>query len=646
MSYTTTNVHELVKIREFDEQVVPETIIDVLHAICKQYGHRDAMVYNDNGFWKRYTWRRYYDTALQIAAVFIKFGLQVGEGVSIMGFNSPEWFLCNLAAIMAGGVSVGIYTTNSVEICEYIIKDSNSQIVVVENELQLKKILSINGADRIKAIIQYTGSLNDSLMCYHNVYDWSTIMMYATEMCCIESSERTCVEQVNDMIGSLKPNQCSTIIYTSGTTGMPKGVMLSHDNVIWTAKAVLKQFNIKQGNPQRVVSYLPLSHVAGQMVDIYGMMVNGGSTWFAEPTALKGTLVKTLLEAKPTIFLGVPRVWEKIQDQINASIKGKLKRFIMDKAMKVGLKYHQRLECNYHKKPDHWKLYDKLVFSKIKEKMGLSCCKLFLSGAAPIKMDTLQFFASIGIHIDNIYGMSECSGPMSISTPMMFKTGSCGRRLMSTDLIIIPGTGEICTAGRHIMMGYLNNPEKTAETIDDEGWLHSGDIGKIDNNGYLYVTDRIKNLIITSGGENIAPTPIEDRLRNEIPIISNCMVIGDKRKFLSVLVTLKCVIDENGNPTNELDPSAIAYIQSLGSSVNTVSGARHDFKVTNCIEQGLIKSNVKSTSNAHNVYKFTILPTDFSINGGELGPTLKIKRMVVEQKYHDLIEKMYTGEQA
>jgi long-chain-fatty-acid--CoA ligase ACSBG len=622
------------------------TIIDVVREICKQYGHRDAMVYDDNGVWKRYTWKRYYDTALQIAAVFVKFGLHVGEGVSILGFNSPEWFLCNLAAIMAGGISVGIYTTNSAEICEYIIKDSNSQIVVVENELQLKKILSINGTDRIKAIIQYTGSLNDSVKCYHNVYDWNTIMMYATEMCCIESSERTCVEQVNDVMASLKPNQCSTIIYTSGTTSnIPKGVMLSHDNVIWTAKTVLKQFNIKQSSPQRVVSYLPLSHVAGQMIDIYGMMVNGGATWFAEPTALKGTLVKTLLQAKPTIFLGVPRVWEKIQDQINASIKGKFKRFIMDKAMKVGYTYHQRLECNYHKKPDHWDFFDKLVFRKIKEKLGLSCCKLFLSGAAPIQTETLQFFASIGIHIDNVYGMSECSGPMSTSSPYMFKTGSCGRRLMSTELMINPETGEICTSGRHVMMGYLNNPEKTAETIDANGWLHSGDIGKLDNDGYLYVTGRIKDLLITAGGENIAPVPIEDRLKNEVLIISNCMVIGDKRKFLSVLVTLKCIVDENGNPTDALDPSVIAYLQSVGSSTKTVSAARKDFKVLNCIEQGLVRSNTKSTSNAHNVYKFTILPIDFSINGGELGPTLKLKRMVVEQKYQDLIEKMYAGEQ-
>jgi len=632
MSFTTTNVNNYVKIRESNDFISPETIVSAFQNCIEKYGDRKAMYYKDNNKWKSFTWREYLNSAKLIAATFIKLGLKRGEGVAIIGFNSYKWFLCNLAAIMAGGVSVGIYGTNSPDICRYIINNSSSKIVVVENTFQLNKIKVIRDCIDIKTIVQYNGPLDELSP---DTFDWDGFMDT------VHKIEPEFIEQVDSTVKKIQPYNCSTLIYTSGTTGLPKGVMLSHDNIIWTTKTVLETVGIHASKPQTVVSYLPLSHVAAQMIDIYMPLINGGCTWFAEPTALKGTLIETLKVAKPTIFMGVPRVWEKVMEKMQATALNisKLKKFIAKKAKHTGLTKHYREEHGIKKKPMLWGLWNELVYKKVKQKLGFSRCHLFLTGAAPIKMEVLEYFASLNMPLNNIYGMSECSGPMTLSYKNHSLTGSAGQALQNTRLKIDPITGEICTFGRHIMMGYLNNKKKTSETIDSEGWLHSGDIGKLDEKGFLHITGRIKELIVTSGGENIPPVLVENSIKKELPIVSNCMLIGDHRKFLTCLITLKCFIDSEGRPTDVLDYVVKKIFKK--NNIITVSDAIGNKHVREYIQKGIDRVNENSISKAQKVQKFTILPVDFSMHGDELGPTLKLKRTVVYNKYIDLINSMY-----
>ena len=620
-------------------KIKPKTIPEIFLSTAIKYGNRNALAYQSNdqsdNKWNYVTWAEYYDVTKKIANGFIELGLRKGEGVAILGFNSPEWFLCNMAAIMAGGVSVGIYTTNSTETCNYIINDSKSTIIIVENDEYLKKILDIPKEQRsnIKAIIQYNGgkTVNED-----HIYSWKDFVLLSGGVA-IKS------DYVNEILDKIDPHQCSTLIYTSGTTGNPKGVMLSHDNIIWTTKTVLNTVGIIPENPQRVVSYLPLSHVAGQMVDMYMPLINGGETWFAKPSALKGTLVETLKEAQPTIFLGVPRVWEKIMEKMRE--KGNqltgIKKFISTKAKEIGLERHYDTEIGHLPTSLSWDICNSLVYSKIKTELGLNNCSLFLTGAAPISKDTLEYFASLNIPICDVYGMSETSGPISFSYNNNIKLGSSGKQLIDSELRIDPTTSEICVKGRHIMMGYWNQPDKTKETIDDDGWLHTGDMGLIDRNGFLHITGRIKELIITAGGENIPPIILEDNVKAELQIVSNCMLIGDKRKFLTLLITLKCVVDENNMPTNQLDKNLVELFKQLGSKIKTINEAIEDKIVLNYITDGITKANKKSISGAQKIQKFKILPVDFSIGTGELGPTLKLKRNVVTEKYKHLIDEMY-----
>lgn len=633
MKYTTTKISETVDVQSDDSAISQSTVVDAFKNTVVKYGDRTALRFKVGDSWKSTDWRGYYDQCYDVASKFLKFGLKLGEGVAILGFNSPEWFISNMAAIIAGGVSVGVYTTNSSEICEYVIKDSNSKIVIVENDAQLQKILPFAEKLELLAIIQYDNKLNSSQQLPANVYTWT---QFINE-----------VESNNGMVelnlSIMRPNACSTLIYTSGTTGNPKGVMLSHDNIVWTSKIVSQTVGLTPNKVEKVVSYLPLSHVAAQMIDMYMPLINGGETWFASPDALKGSLANTLKDAKPTIFLGVPRVWEKMMETMIAKAKdiSKFKKMVSRKAKQIGLEKNKRLEQGNHSTPFGYTVFDMLVYKKVKAALGLSNCKLFLTGAAPISREVLDYFASLDILINDIYGLSECSGPMTISFPSKFKVTSSGTKIPHTQLKLDADTNEICTKGRHIMMGYINQQEKTDEAVDCDGWLHTGDIGRFDEDGFLFITGRMKELLVTSGGENIPPVLIEDNVKAELPIVSNCMLIGDKRKFLTILITLKCSVDDSGNPTDEIDKNVLDEYRKMGTSVTRVSQAISDPLVFGTIQDGIKLANQKAVSNAQRIQKFKFLPTDFSINGGELGPTLKLKRNVVMEKYAELIEEMY-----
>ncbi|KAM9754063.1 long-chain-fatty-acid--CoA ligase ACSBG1 [Menidia menidia] len=638
----TTDVRGSVKLR-VDEgcQEEPVTIHQMFKASVEKYGNLHALASKKNDRWEKLTFSEYYQFCRRAAKSFMKLGLERFHGVAILGFNSAEWFFSAVGAILAGGVMTGIYSTNSPEACEYVASDSKANIIVVENQQQLEKILQVRDRlPHLKAIVQYSGQLQQRMP---NLYNWDEFLDLGLDV-----SD----EQLDDIISSQKANQCCILIYTSGTTGKPKGVMLSHDNITWTASYASRVGDLQPANMKQesAVSYLPLSHIAAQIYDLWTGIHWGGLVYFAQPDALKGSLITTLREACPTSHMGVPRVWEKMMEKIKQGISqcGYVKKKLITWAMSVSLEANQRCLLKDDEKPFLLSLADSLVLQRLRAELGLGCCQKFFSGAAPIGSETVQFFLGLNIRLYEAYGLSESAGPHFMSGPSTYKLPSCGKvvpgcrcKLANTDA---EGIGEICFWGRNIFMGFLNMEDKTREALDDEGWLHSGDLGRIDEEGFLYITGRMKELIITAGGENVAPVPIEEAVKRELPIISNAILIGDKRKFLSMLLTLKCCGDaETMEPTEELSLEAVEFCRQLGSQASKVSDIieGRDKEVHQAVQEGINRVNSAAISNAQRIQKWTILRKDFSVSGGELGPTMKLRRPVVMEMYHNVIESLY-----
>ncbi|KAK9519559.1 hypothetical protein VZT92_022282 [Zoarces viviparus] len=620
----------------------PLTINQMFTSAVEHFADYTALSWKEGEQQKSLNYREYYQTCRTAAKSFLKLGLQRYHGVGILGFNSAEWFISDIAAIFAGGFAVGIYTTNSPEACQYVANNSKANIIVVENHKQLQKILQVEDKlPHLKAIIQYKDALKEKRP---NLYTWAEFM---------ELGRDEPDAPLDAIVSSQKPNQCCTLIYTSGTTGQPKGVMLSHDNITWTALSTCRHVGLTDAtrSQELVVSYLPLSHVAAQMVDIWVSMRVGGTTHFAQPDALKGSLVDTLKEVRPTAFMGVPRVWEKMQEKMksvgakSSTMRKKLAAWAKDVGLQTNLtRMNQSGAAG--RTPLSYQVAKKLVFKKVRKALGLDRCSKCYTGAAPITKDTLEFFLSLDIPLYELYGMSESTGPHTISIPEAFKLTSCGKEIPGCRTKLHnpdeEGNGEICFWGRHVFMGYLNMPDKTDEALDAEGWLHSGDLGKHDQNGFLFITGRIKELIITAGGENIPPVPIEDAVKEAVPLISNAMLIGDKRKFLSMLLTIKCQLNaESGEPEDELTPEAIELCRKLGSNATRVSEIGHDRLIHAAIQEGINRVNKEATSNAQRIQKWIVLDRDFSLPGGELGPTMKLKRPVVAKMYKEQIENFY-----
>lgn len=499
-----------------------------------------------------------------MAKAFIKLGLEPRKCVGILGFNSPEWFFADLAAIFCNSISTGIYATNSPEMVKYMANHSNANILVVEDENQLKKVLQVKSdLPDLKAIIQYIGKPSAE-----GVLSWQDLL---------DIGKKEKDDELNVRLKQVAINQCCHLVYTSGTTGPPKAAMLSHDNITFTAQIMNKVYGLKDKGQERNVSYLPLSHIAASMMDMFVMMTCQGTTYFADKGALKGTLTLTLQEAVPTLFFGVPRVWEKIQEkmlEVGRANKG-LKKSIGQWAKQTGLEYNQNvlngtgLSMSSELK---YMIADKVVFQKVKTALGLQKCKSFFVAAAPIALETLEYFMSLDIVIFEIYGMSECTGPHTFNCKEHQKVGSIGKTLPGCLTKIASNedtgciNGEVLMKGRNVMMGFLNSVEKTKEAITDNGWLRSGDLGTIDESGFFKITGRAKEILITAGGENIAPIPIEETIKKFLPCVANAMLIGDKRKFLSVLLTLKTDVDPMTlEPLPELAPVTLEWCENNGS---------------------------------------------------------------------------------
>mmetsp|Transcript_34213 Transcript_34213/g.84131 ORF Transcript_34213/g.84131 Transcript_34213/m.84131 type:complete len:769 (-) Transcript_34213:214-2520(-) len=635
--------------------------------------------------WKTWTVAEYYQESRMAAKAFITLGMEPLDGVCIYGFNSPEWVMSSMASILGGGITAGIYPTDNADQVEYKCKHAGSSIAVIEDETKLKVFVEKrSNLPKLKAVVIWSPA--DAAAIKAGKLDFSGVKVLTWDMLSA-FAEKTSEETLEKRITAQQPGNVCALIYTSGTTGNPKAVMISHDNIIFESTTVLQHLPFiggKDMEEERVISFLPLSHVAGMMVDIvFGLVLAAkcpgyNVLYFARPYDMKeGTLGDRLRTIRPTVFLGVPRVWEKVAEKMKAVGKSTtgLKKKIATWAKAKGLEHSKNcLMGGSGAVPPMYGLADKLVLSKVKAVLGLDKCKFGFTGAAPITEDTLEYFGSLGININEVYGMSECTGATTISKDNAHVWGSCGWAIRGEEVKIfnteggkrveIPPCkdlfnpteaeqGEICFRGRHIMLGYMANPDlgeehvkdmkkKTDEAIDEDGWLHSGDKGCLDARGCLRITGRYKELIITAGGENIAPVPIEDSIKKLCPAISNAMMVGDKRKYNIVILTLKLKGATGELPgTDELDGDAATLVEG----VTTVQQAVKSEAFIAAIRAAIKETNASSycANNASKVQKFTILKRDFSVSTEELTPTLKTKRGVVEKMNSSAIDKVYNS---
>ena len=562
-----------------------------------------------DGRWQPTTWGTFAEQVRTAARALISLGFPRGGKVAILGFNRPEWVILDHAAMMAGGAPAGIYTTCSSEEVAYIVDHSEAHVVVVEDAAQLAKIAARRDAmPRLRWIVLMRGATGAG----GEVLSWDQFNAKA---------DATAQAELDARLEALEPQQLATLIYTSGTTGPPKGVMLSHDNLAYTSRLLL---DTGGATPLTDVSlsYLPLSHIAEQMSTIHMPTTIGSVVYFAESL---DKVAENIKEVRPTAFFGVPRIWEKFHAVMAsrfAEVTGARRR-LLDWARRVCSEVHARSDRGQPIPAllrAQYAVADRVVIRKIKAAVGFDRARVLSSGAAPIAPDVLAFFASIDLPIREIYGQSEDSGPTSYNLVGKTRIGSVGPPMPGVE-VKIADDGEILVRGANVFLGYYKDPEATAETLKD-GWLCSGDLGALDSDGFLTITGRKKEIIITAGGKNIAPKNIEAALK-EAPVVGEAVVIGDRRKYLTVLVTL----DEAA--ARRLAPGAAA--DQLAGATEIRSAVQHQVDEVN-----------KSLARVEQIKKFAILARPFGIATGELTPTMKIKRKTITQMYQHEIEAMYT----
>ncbi|MBS2014080.1 MAG: AMP-binding protein [Deltaproteobacteria bacterium] len=587
---------------------------EVLAETMKKFGDRPALRMKRNGGWRTMTWSAYGKDIRRAAKSLVKLGVQPGKGVSLIGMNCPEWCIADVGAILAGGMPAGIYTTNSPEQVRYITDHCEARVSFADTPQQVAKFVAEK--DRmplLETVVQMHGTPEENAgKGKVKVLSWTEFLAVGDDLPESELEARMAAQ---------KPDDCCTLIYTSGTTGDPKAVMITHTNCVWTAGSLLP--TLKLGPEDVTISYLPLSHIAEQILTIHGPMAMGSLVYFAESIEKLG---ENLAEVRPTVFMGVPRVWEKIQAKITAAgasappMRKKLVAWARKQGLAAGF-----AEQKGEARPLLYPLAKKIVFDKVRQRLGLDRARMCVTSAAPISRSTLEFFLALGVPILEVYGMSECTGPATYSPPDNYRTGKCGIVLPGTQLKIAED-GEICMKGPHVFKGYLKDPESTRNALDADGWLHSGDIGTIDQDGFLQITDRKKDLLITAGGENIAPQVLEGHLKG-VPVIAQAVVLGDRKKYLAALVTL--------------DPDRVkTEAEACGSPARSVEEAAKCAIFKKHVEKQIEEVNGR-LARVQTIKKFVILPQELSIEGGELTPTMKVKRKVVNEKYKSEIASLY-----
>ena len=582
------------------------TTLNDVFAIVAARGDETVAQWKTGGEWKPITAKQMYGRVRAVAQKLQEWGVQRGDRVALVGENRWEWPVVDFAVLAIGAADVPLYQTLTPEQMGYILNNSGSKVLFASTKDQYEKLTKAGEIAALEHVVVWDDGQ------FEGAENFSEIMKRAPEL---EARD----EAFDALLKSAKPEELASIIYTSGTTGDPKGVMLTHDNMATNLQHSTDDLHIEKGDSS--ISFLPLSHALARHLD-YAMYAHGSTISYLPkfddlPNAMKAV--------KPTIFLAVPRVFEKVRQAVEGRAKGFQKR-ILGWALKTGGRYKDTVAEGRTPNSLLWKLADKLVFIKIREAFG-GRGKLYVSGGAPLGKESTDWFLSAGIRIIEGYGMTETSPVISRNTFKDYRANTVGKVIPNLEARLA-NDGELEVRGSSVMKGYWNNEEATKKEFTEDGWFKTGDIGKLED-GFLAITDRKKELMKTSGGKYIAPQPVESKLKVDA-LVSQAALIGDNRKFVSVLISpnfkeLESWAKKNG--VNESDHAKLAG----------------DPKVKKMYE-GIIQKVNGSLAHFESIKKVTVVPDEWSVEEGELTPSLKLKRRVIVEKYKDQIEKMYGGD--
>jgi long-chain acyl-CoA synthetase len=583
-----------------------------------EWRNKTAMREKKFGIWKDISWQTYGEKAKYVGLGLVEQGLERGDRVAIISENNPEWLYSDMGILAVGGVTVGIYTTDSPNQVEYVVGHSGSKFYIAEDEEQLDKILEVreNLPHLEKIIVMDMEGLRH--------FSDPMVMSFDELLELGKSLDQRDPDLFKKLLQVPQSNDLAILIYTSGTTGPPKGAMLSHRNII--AVMAMQDEAYPGYDDDELLSFLPLCHIAQRVASAYNPLQVGYTINFVEEL---DTVPENIREISPTFFFAVPRIWEKFYSGLILRLKDstRLEKLAFKWAIAIGNKVSD-YKLNLKEPPIYLKALFKLaewtVLKNLKKFIGLDRVRLCLSGAAPISPDLLKFYHSLGIDMREVYGQTENCGPTSAHFENDVKFGTVGKPLPGAQ-IRIAEDDEILLKGPHVFMGYFNDPEKTAETIVD-GWLHTGDVGKFDEDGHLIITDRKKDIIITSGGKNITPSEIENQLKFS-PYINDAVVIGDGRKYLTALIMID---DEN----------VMKYAQDHRIPFTTYASLTKSPEIIKLINREVEEVN-KKFARVETIKKFSLIDIQLTTDDDEITPTMKLKRKFVNEKFKDIIESMY-----
>ncbi len=593
-----------------------QSVPEMLRSNSQRYADRVAISYKKDGQYLSLSYLAFYERVLMAARGLRKAGMAPGDRVAIFSENRAGWAIADFSIQSAQGVTVPIYATNTAEQAAYVINHSGAKIVFVSNRLQYEKLLKVRGQmPALEQVISFERFLGNHDLPVYTLYQLSEISHPISEQ------ERA---EIESCIAAIKATDLITIIYTSGTTGVPKGVMLTQANVLYDTYYGLQKLEALSMD-ETFLSFLPLSHVLERTAGYYAPLMAGCRVAFCESAE---KVVENMQEVHPTVMVSVPRLFEKIYARVYEDVHQMhpLQRNIFHKAIEIGRKYIELRYINPGPKGllgIQYRFFDRLVFRKIRKRFGGSL-RYFISGGAPLDKVVNEFMWVIGIPTFEGYGLTETSPAVTLNSPWKVRYGSVGTPLPGTEVKLAEDS-ELLVRGPQVMRGYYKAPDETAQVLKD-GWLYTGDIAKIDEDGYVYIIDRKKEIIITSGGKNIAPQPLENDLRMD-KYISQAYVYGDRKPYLIALLT----------PNLE---RLIQLGRDEGLDYLDVEELVANQRVHKLYAERVQLLNDKQPP-YQTIKKFILLPRDFSVEGGELTPTLKLKRKVIYSKYQDRIERLY-----
>ena len=600
-----------------------DTIVDALIANARRLPDRPAMRHYPaerpvQGDWKVVTWAEYLLAVRQIAAGLAELGIGSGGRVAILSANRVEWHLADLGTLFNGSVTVPVYPTSSPSQVAYILAHAEVEACFVDTRAQLAKLIEIRDVlPALKQVIIIDGA--------RRAGDSFVVALDALRGAGADRLKSD-PDSVDERSRQVRPEDLATIVYTSGTSGAPKGAMLSHSNIIWTLRKVTPVYDIGEGD--RLLSFLPLSHIAERMMSDFMPIAVSGETWFARNLA---TVAEDLPACRPTVFLAVPRLWEKLRETVESHVRAQALpvRAAVQRYVDLGLRNVASEQEGWHLNRSSLALYralDLTVGSTLRQMLGLDRARVLVTTAAPAHRELISWFHAIGLPLVQLYGLTEGCGPTAANRATHVRIGTVGTALPGMS-VMIADDDEILVKGDNVCLGYLNDPQATAELIDADGWMRTGDTGAFDYDGSLRILGRKKDIIITAAGENVAPEPIEVDLTNH-PLISEAVVVGEARRYLAALLTL--------------DPDALTRWARQHTKLGDLEALASDPDLLAEIQALVDQVNTKR-SHAESIRKFRVLAHVLTAEDGELTPTMKVKRNIVYEHHAEVIAELYAS---